>query len=452
MKFKTSNKPNETAVSPDVLFTEREKRKLIIMGVVMVAVIGGLAWQMLGGGLGRKQPPTAPAEEVASVEVVKPTLRVDEYRAKAKDATREERSLLESDALAIALDDSKLYNAIHFSAMEGADLDAAHAAELARDSSAQRGRIFRLRGTVMSMLQFPPSDTVGGHYRGRLQLEDGSTAYFAFAKGVDYEFGTDDFVMLEGLFLKNYAEESNGLWAEGPLVVGPRAYRSYPAIGRVTAIAPSDFEVRDEAFDDSSTESRREYWRLVSYVRDVDQTKIDWSVARELDTATMQQLSADPARFFAVPLRIPPARMQAIWRQRQKENPARVDDLTLGWIGSGEWLRTDNPVIYFSALVPNPGFGIGSECTATGYFLRMFEYEAVGGTRRAPHFVLTSLTPYVTPKDKTLNLVLAVVASVCLGLVVLFWFLLRRDSVKSRELDQELIRRRRARREKSVAT
>lgn len=449
MKFKTSDKPGASGMPTAGLFTQREKRRLIGM-LVLAGVFGGVVWQTMSSRRGAA--PAEVVEQVAPTEIVTPVLHIDRYRELAADNTSAERSVLETPALEIALADARLYNPIHYAPMGGLELNAARAAELAADSNARRGALFCARGTIEALIQYPEVGNTPAHSRGRMRLEDGTRAFFAFLRAVEFEFGVDDFVRIDGFFLKNFGENTGESWSEGPLLVGPRAQRSYPALGPVTSISAQDFVRPDERFDDTGSEEREEYWKLVSYTRDMDPKSVDWSQAPLLDRHLMAKFAADPSRFVATPIRLPPCRIQAIWRQDQGENPARVGEMSLGWIGATEWIRTDHPVLYFSSLVTNPKFGIASEVTARGYFLRLYEYEAVGGKRQAPQFVLTSIEPFVVPDAGIFDSILAVIAFGGVAMVGLFWYWLRRDARMSSELDAELIRRRRARRERSVAT
>lgn len=447
MKFKLSPNPGATPPPAGQLFTEREQRKMLIMSALFVAVAGGMIWGWISG---RNAPPPETTkhrgDEAPASQLVTPTFRVDELRAAVKDATQSERGELETRALGIALADSRLYSAVHFEPLGGVELDAQRAAELLASPDAARGRVFRVRGRLRELIQYPESPEAGPHYRGLLALDDGALVHVAFQSCVEYEFGAEDYVRIDGMFVKNLGRSLGGAWVDAPLVVGPRAQRSYPALGPVTSLSAADFAADLGALDDAATAEREEYWRVVSYTRDVDQSKVDWSKAPLLDRATMALLSESPERYLALPIRIPPCRVQDIWTQKQGENPARIAVLTEGWIGANEWLQTPNPVIQFSSLVPDPGFKIGSEITARGYFVRMNEYEAVGGTRRAPVFVLTALQPYVMPTESVFGTVLYAVGASFMGIVALFWFLLRRDRQKAEALDEELRRRRRARR------
>lgn len=451
MKFKTSHSPGASP-SDGKLFTDRERKKLLLMTLLFALVSGSMIWGLVtSGGKAPEGEQRRRRESESQTAIATPTFRREQLAALAKDGTREERADLETAALALALEDARLYTWDHFTPMGGAELAAPLAAELVANPAVARARVLRLRGRLSEFVSYPESGTLPAHYRALLTLDDGARAFVAFQSCVDYEFGNDDYVHLDGLFVKTLGREVAGSWLEAPLVVGPRAQISYPALGKVTRLERADWGEDFGRYDEVSTSEREEYWRVVSYARDVDPTSIDWDKARVLDAAAMAELSEDPASFLALPLRIPPCRIQDIWTQRQRENPARVASLTEGWIGANVWLRTSNPVIQFTTLLPDPGYKIGSEVTARGFFVRMNQYEAVGGTRKAPVFVLTALEPYALPKESVFSTVLYIVGGTFVAIVALFWYLLRRDRAKAAELDAELARRRRARRTGATA-
>ena len=451
MKFKISQTPGPTAPSGR-LFTEKEQRKFIALALTFLVISGVMVWGIVTSG----SEPQKPAEgEQASAQaestLATPQFRTDELRQLVRDGTREERADIEPPALAIALADARLYNWVHYDAMGGRELDASVSAELLAAPDASRGKILRLRGFVEELVGYEESPNFPAHFRGRLKLDDGTPVFATFQTCVDYEFGAGDYVQVDGMFVKVLGREVAGTWLEAPLIVGPRAQKSYPKMGQVTSLEKKDLDQNFGILDQLASAERIEFWRVVSYTRDVDMTKLDWRSAPLLDKDTMGRLSSDPESFLGVPVRIPPCRVQDMWPQLQGENPARVAKLTEGWLGASEWLRTPNPVIQFATLVPVPDYKIGSEVTARGFFVHMREYEAVGGKRKAPVFVLAGMDPYETPKDGVFSRVLGIVSVSLLALVGLFWMLLRRDGAKSRELDEELKRRRRERRTKATA-
>lgn len=453
MKFKITQTPGNVP-STGKLFTEKEQRKFIALGLTFVVITGGMLWGIANSGGGATDKPKNGGELATQAEssFATPQFRTDELRQLVRDGSREERADIETPALTVALADARLYNWVHFAAMGGRELDASVSAELLAAPDAARGKVLRLRGIVEELVSYAESPNLPAHFRGRLKLDDGTPVFVTFQTCVDYEFGAGDYVQVDGQFVKLLGREVAGAWLEAPLVVGPRAQRSYPAMGKVTSLEKKDLDTNFGILDQLASAERIEFWRVVGYTRDADMAKVDWRSAPLLDKETMGKLSADPESFLGVPIRIPPCRVQDMWPQPQGENPARVTKLNEGWLGAAEWMRTPNPVIQFATLLPVPDYKIGSEVTARGFFVHMREYEAVGGTRKAPVFVMAGMDPYETPKDGVFTRVLAIVSVSLLALVGLFWLLLRRDGAKSRELDLELKRRRRERRTKATAS
>lgn len=451
MKFKTSHTPGTTPPSGR-LFTEREQRKFIVLGFTFVVIGAGMFWGIVTSRSGPEKPEDSErTTQQPESSLATPQFRTDELRKLVRDATREDRADIETPALGVALADARLYNWVHYAAMGGRELDASVAAELLAAPDTSRGKVLRLRGFVEELVSYEESPLLPAHFRGRLKLDDGTQVFATFQTCVDYEFGAGDYVQVDGQFVKVLGREVAGAWLEAPLVVGPRAQKSYPAMGKVTSLAKQDLDSNFGILDELASAERIEFWRVVSYTRDVDMTQLDWRSAPLLDKDTMGRLSSEPESFLGVPIRIPPCRVQDMWTQPQGENPARITQLTEGWLGASDWLRTSNPVIQFATLVPVPDYKIGSEVTARGFFVHMREYEAVGGTRKAPVFVIAGMDPYEVPRDGVFTRVLGIVSLSLLALVGLFWMLLRRDGAKSRALDEELKRRRRERRTKATA-
>lgn len=444
-----------TPAPQNALFNDNERRRMIGYVVALVLVAGGFAGIYMRLGDGGSDDSRAEAEqEVAEIrsQIALPELRIDEYRASAKDATQAERSVLETHALEVALADARLYSPQHFEPMQGVDLSSALCADLAARSDEQRGKVVRVRGVIDELIEFESAPGVNGHFRGRMTLEDGGRCFAAFVSSGEIELGAGDFTMLEGFFLKNQAQNVAGEgWVEGPLIVGPRALRSYPHLGSVTSISPDEYlEVEDDSLSEGLRPTPSVYWKLVAYARDVDPNSIDWSKAPLLDGALMQQLAADPARFRGQAMRIPAAVVQDIWRQAKRENPARLTHMTEGWLGSYEWLRTVHPVVRFDSPAPNPGIVKSGQMTARGFFLRVHAYESAGrGTQLAPLFVLHSMAPFTPKRDSTLGAVLAVLGASFVGVLVLCLVLMRRDEGKADALARQLVERRRMRRAKA---
>mgnify|MGYP001208931585 CR=1 FL=1 len=445
--------PNKRPSAPaSGMFTDGERKRLFLYLFGLLGICGGFAATYMNLGKGSERAQAEAEVEQLRSQIALPALRIEEYRAEAKDSTQAERSLIETQALDIALADARLYSPQHFEPMNGVELDRALCAEFAERSSELRGKVVRLRGLLDELIEYESAPGVVGHYRGRATLEDGAPAFVSFVSSGEIELGAGDFIMLEGFFLKNQAQNTpESGWVEGPLIVGPRAQRSYPSLGRVTSLSPDDFlDVEDDSLTEGMRPTPAVYWKLLAYARDLEPNSIDWSKAPLLDAATMQQLAADPARFRGMPMRIPGCVVQDIWRQAKRENPARLTHLTEGWLGSFEWLSTLHRVVRFDSPMPNPGIVKSGQMTAQGFFLRVHAYESAGrGTQLAPLFVLHSMAPFAPQKDRTLGLVLAVLGTTFVAVLVLFLVLMRRDEKKAAVLTRQLVERRRQRRAKA---
>jgi len=457
--------PRQPTPAPNnSLFNDSERRRFIGYVGALVLVVGGFAATFMNYGTGDKdatREQAAQEVELLRSQIALPALRIDRYRTQAKDATREERAVLESDALETALADARLYNEAHFEPLNGADLTKAMCAELLENSQESRGKIVRVRGLIEDMIRYEGVNGALGHSRGRVTLEDGGECFVAFITSGDIELGAGDFLALEGFFLKNFSQnvpgavsESGARWVEGPLIVGPRAVRSYPDIGRVTSISPEDFlGVEDDSVYGGLRPTPSSYWKLLAYARDFDPNSVDWANAPVLDGETMQKLAADPASFRGKPMRIPACVVQDIWTGAKRENPGRFTRLTEGWLGSYEWIRTLYPVVRFDSPAPNPGLRKTNQMTANGFFFRIHSYDSAGhGTQFAPLFVLATMTPYTPPPDTALNRVLIIAGVSFVGILIVFMFMMSRDQKKHDALNAQLVQRRRMRRERAQQT
>lgn len=457
--------PRQPTPAPNnSLFNDGERKRFIGYVGALALVLGGFLGVFFkldsSSGDSTREHAEQEVEQLRS-QIALPALRVDDYRAQAKDSTREERAVLESNALETALADARLYNEQHFAPMQGVDLTAALCADMLQRSDELRGKIVRVRGVIEDMIHYEGVGAALGHSRGRVTLEDGGQCFVAFVTSGEIDLGAGDFLALEGFFLKNFSQSvvdagvgGSSNWVEGPVIVGPRAVRSYPDIGRVTSISPDDFlDVEDDSIYGGLRPTPPSYWKLLAYARDCDPNSIDWASAPELDGDVMQQLAADPASFRGKPMRIPACVVQDIWRGAKRENPARFTGLTEGWLGSYEWIRTLYPVIRFDSPAPNPGLRKTNQMTANGFFFRMHSYDSAGrGTQFAPLFVLVSMAPYTPPPDTALNRVLIVAGVSFIGILIVFMIMMNRDQKKHDALNQQLVQRRRMRRERAQQT
>lgn len=444
------------------VFHASEKRRLVVLLALFVTVGVAFVAMVMKVGIPRETGPSQapPTAAPIAVQVATPPIRADEYRKLARDATREERVLIETAALRTALEDARLLTDAHFEPLGGVELDAPRCEELRAAPGPARGRLFRIRGWIEEVAPFETTDSTPQHFRGRVRLEDGARADFAVHDFTDLVPAPEEFVRFDGLFLKLHATSTPTGWNDAPLFVGGRGQRSFPSLGAVASLDPLDFmDVLDDGLDTGFVPVPfDEYWKLVAYARDVDPSTIDWARAPLLDRDRMAEIVAGGESLRAVPLRFPPCRVQDVWRQAQIENPARIAYLTEGWLGAWDWAKVSNGVVRFVSpqeipIIPGddgaPGRKLGQtdEIVARGFYFRKFAYEpAKGGIEVAPLVVLQSFEPYTPPKDTTWPVILAVVGTSFALIVIALFVILVRDRKKAEALQAELLRRRRARR------
>ena len=400
------------------------------------------------------------ADDLPVEEIDLPAIDRQKFEDLAHDRRPEDRVILESDAIDAALDLVRLLTPRHFEELGARELDEPGIAAILADPPGHRVQAYTMRGWVDTLRQRRRNATATEEHIGRLVLEDRSVAYF-LTLGMPETFIAGDFVRIDGVFLQAYSEEDSeqsGKWIEGPMIVGPRAVRSYPAMGEVTELrAQYLMGLRDEVLmlPDGSINSDVErglpfdaLWHVMAFVRDLPPDAIDWSKAPQLDNATLMKVMMDGDANRIQPFRIPVSRLQHATVRRAEENPARIEYFTEGWIGNSTW----NNVVYFRGPFENREARLANFATARGFFFKNHAYESAGrSVRVAPVFILQSLDIF-EPKASPIFAVLAyTLAGLTLFLIAVFFIQLLRDRRNSIALQEKLTQRRRARREKDAA-
>ncbi|HED63940.1 MAG TPA: hypothetical protein ENJ09_00130 [Planctomycetes bacterium] len=447
--------PGQTSASAHATFSKKEKRRLIAMAVGSVIVFGAFLYSTLEtrnleeSDLGALPPSEPQAEEKIFLPEIDPG-RIDALVADSKPV---DRVTLESDAVDALLDEARRLTPTQFEALGEVELNTEVISRIEEDPSAHRAKAFFARGVVDALRERERNGVT--EYIGRLLLDDQSTCYFLTLALEDApENGA--YVRVDGLFLKVYSEEDQlrpGEWIEAPLLVGPKAVRSYRSFGIVDSLSPDRFRGVEDARvvgSDSPAIVRETpfepLWYLMAYARDLPQDSIDWDEAPELDGTLLDELIADPEKWRLKPIRIPISRVQDSRVIRANENPARISSYTQGWLGNWGWQYA----VRFMYPRPDPSIHLRDYAYGRGFFLHDFAFESQArGLRVAPLIVLTELHRFEPKSDPIWGLMAKVLLVSALVLIVLLFVLVRRENRKSREIEQELIRRRRARRARS---
>src|SRR5688572_19063171 len=135
----------------------------------------------------------------------------------------------------------QVYDSV-YGALGGRELDSTIAGELVAAPSAHRGQLFRVRCRVEEAKPLSnPADASEPRHFVRGRLEDGGLVYFAVQEAVGLDPEPEDFVRMDGLFVRVHREEVGGEWREAPLIIGPRMYESSPRRPPLTELTPRVF-------------------------------------------------------------------------------------------------------------------------------------------------------------------------------------------------------------------
>jgi hypothetical protein len=425
------------------------RNRLIFMALMLALVLAAMftalyqSRKMSADEAARLPEARSPSEVIAV-----PPFDVAHLGTLVRDGTEAERVRADEEGLALLLEHARRLTPVHLRAMGIRTLAAEAAAELAADPGAHRAQPFRVRGWVERLFERTRPGRNEVEHHGTLRTADGLAAHFVVAELGD-RASEGSFLLVDGLFLKIARVEGAEGWIEAPLLVGPRAQRSYPATERGGSAEDFPGEILATVIDDSLHEiappPEEAFWELMAWARALGPGAVDWAAAPELDGQVMGEILDDGRSWRGRAIRLPVVRNQGTWIEEVGENPARIERVTKGWIGSWEWQR--GGVIHFVLPFAAPELERATTITGRGFFFRNHAYEARdGGLRSAPMFVMHSVDVFVPPESAVLAYTAWTVGSLLLVLVVIFAVLLRRDRRRSAELHAELVRRRRARR------
>ncbi len=436
------------------LFHRSELRRLVAM-LVAVIVIGAVSISTIvrranraSEGADAVGQPEVP--EVTDSVVVLPDIDVAALDALVADATPEQRVILDLPALDWAFDATRLLREPHYRALERRMLDAETVDALLADPPGFRAQAFRARGRLEDVRFYEAVGRRPAHFRAGLRLEDGGGAWIAVRDVPDSGFADGDFVRVDGLFVELFRDEVGAGWIEQPLIVGREAVASYPAIAPSGA---SPEELLAPVLDDTETEVTGlpfdPFWQLMALTDRLDETDVDWESAPLVTMDVINAIAADGAAWRGKAVRFPACEVLDCWAVDPGENPARIDALTEGWLGNWTWKGPTLVARFQSPAAFGRDIHRRDVATARGFFLKNLAYEAKDGSLGlAPFFVVHS-AEIVPPAEKSdaLRTVTLIVSASLLGLGGLVAALLVRDRRRSRELQADLVRRRRARRE-----
>jgi len=444
----------------------RDRNRLLVMTFAAVALgIGYLVSKDQATSLPDElEEPTAQIQEGPAIVI--PEFDLPQILERIRDGSQAERVVVDAEVLTSVFNYGRIFTDRHFEAAGARELTGAALEEIEADPSAVRVKPYRAHGWIERIEKRRREASLPEEWFGTLQIEgqDGSrdsSPGFAHFVVLDMPAETEvgDFVRIDGMFLKLYRREIGQDWYEGPLLLGPRGVSSVPRSDLSKVIAPDLGSVQDDEVADVSGLDDTVTWDLMAQAlqeNDLETAKVDWESAPVLDSQTMGRLFQDGEQYRGKPFRFEVCRNLGTWTESAGENSLRLTKVTKGWIGNMTW-KGPAPVLNFMAPFDKPElndrYGGAKYLQGRGFFYKNYAYEQSNGTPgRAPVFVLAGIEAFIPTVDPTPRYMMW---GMLIGAVLMsgaLWFLLMRDRKKAEELQAELIRRRRERREGRVST
>lgn len=451
------------------MLNKSERNRMIFMGVLLVGLTVAFGASVLkqseyesqqNTALDNQVPPTQP-EVVIAVRRFDPAT----IAGTVHDDTPEERVLIDLAPLAKMLDHVAGYGPGQWKGLNPQHLDAAHFDKILADPSANRAEPVWLRGRLLSYEERPVGERLAWY--GTLESEEGLPVTFmtsSFDKGL-FGAANDEltYAKLEALFLEVYRREGPDGWVETPLLVGSKLQKSYPrmdgfdqeTLDTLLGAIQDDNNNYHSGIDDATFLAQ---WMMMDRITQGGYDDIDWNdpnVAPVIDNKMFSWLMMpENAKLVrGEPFVLSPSKNLGSRTQDAGENPARIETVTTGWIGSVLWTNKGS-VMKFIMPGAHPAIATGDRnqlITGHGFFLKHLSYEPSGVERRvAPLMVFESLEVFTPAKNDNVATIFWFVGGLTVLLLILIPFLVTRDRKQSEKLREELVRRKQERRRRSA--
>lgn len=405
-----------------------------------------------------------PTEVAVQVPVVEAPQLDRTKLEEAKDGRREDRLVLEPQPLSYLLEKSLNVSAPVAEAL-GRRREMVPVAEVAAAPERFRGEWLWYRGRLEELAGPKPGHPVRGYsiWEATIRTAADETVMLAFSLPPEGDVHKGGIVRVEGFLLKirdlTFPAERNTV----PMLVGPALVRDYEPWEPVATLDPQVFAgIRDGAHADGRFEPGPDcaigladdqgvpLWHLASHaiLRTPQLSKAEWRKAPALASKAILDDALRGRMERGTRVRLLGQFVQAR-TIAASPNPAGIEDWTEAWVQIRDLGGKTVPV-WVPGKVGNLVQGTGLEIN--GFFYKRLVYETLKGTEViTPVFVATRLDPFVlkAPQElKDLAVWLGVGFMACVGFIYLSQ---RRLARQSRELEDQLIERRRGRRQRDAA-
>lgn len=384
--------------------------------------------------------------------------------AEARDATREQRLVLEAEPLSHLLEKALNVSPPVAEAL-GRRTAPVPVTEVAAAPDRWRGEWLWYRGRLEELAGPKPGHPVRGYsiWEATIRTSGDETVLVTFSLPPEGDVHKGGIVRAEGFLLKirdlTFPNERNTV----PMLVGNSLLRDYEAWPPVTSLDPAQFAgIRDGnhvdgrfepgpdcsigLFDDQAVP----LWHLGSYALHEEPrlTKAEWREKPAFASKAILTEALQGRMERGAPVRILGQFVQAR-TQRAVPNPAGIEDWTEAWVQIRDLGGKTVPV-WIPGKVRPLVQGTGLEVNA--FYYKRIVYETLRGTEViTPVFVATELEPFVLRIPEEMHHIALWLGAGALALTIWIFLSQRRLAKQSSEAQQELARRRRQRRAMELA-
>ncbi|MFY9343033.1 MAG: hypothetical protein WAT39_11120 [Planctomycetota bacterium] len=379
--------------------------------------------------------------------------------AKALDATREQRLVLEVEPLRHLL--AKAIDVGPTVAVAlGVPERPVPVADLRADPAAFRQRWLWYEGVLEELSGARDGHPIKGHaiYEATVKLADGERVFAAFSLAPEAGIAIGKWVRVEGYLLKLRDTTYPQAIERAPLLIGRSIqpdYEDWPPVEKLdeTLLASVDdksYWPGDKAWHTLEEDQTPALWHLAAFARDTagKRSAEEWRRTTTMNAHDVHQRLIDGALPRGTPLRVFGSLIRRT-TSASPTNPAGIQFWTVAWVQVREYGGQLIPIWVPKRVRELPD---RAQLEVRGYYYRWFAYESVQNDRfRVPLFVAADLDVYELHVDRTMRSIgMWLGGAVCAFLGLILWSQRRAGQealAHSRDLDQ----RRRRRRERAGA-
>lgn len=404
-----------------------------------------------------------PEQLVDPTELAQPPLAYDvpeldtSILSRVRDGTREERLLIEGDALQHLLE--RTYNSSNeISVALGMPAKPVPVSELRADPGAWRARWIHYKGRI-ERLSGPHS----GHpiegcsiYEATLELPDGEHVLFTFSSPPGAGLHVGGWARAEGYLLKIRDLTFPTDLREVPQIVGKELQLDYKDWGPVaeldhqlldriidTRLVDGEIEHTPDAWRSLADDQHEPLWHLAAYaMTHADEPLARWRRVPALSSMELYNRYKRNEVPRGTPARVL-GRLCLLHSFRAAPNPAGIRHWTEAWVQVHDLGGKTFP-IWVPDRVELP---LGRDVEVHGYYFRRYTYESRQDKRYwTPLFVAATVEPFSLDIGPGLREIGWVALSGAVLLILLAFWGVQRERRRSRQAEEALLQRRRRRR------